>query len=206
MLQQELLPAAPRLFLLDACVALWAVAWLLVGLSVAHEVSGLSDLSETVSRVGAAVDASGQVIGELEPLPVVGDRVGEPASRISEAGRSAVESGRSSGESIDNLALLLGIAISVIPSLPLLLLYLPARVARARDVRALRQTALSTASQPAFERFLAERALERLSYRQLLDLGVEPWRELERHDIHRLARNELRRVGLRRGTLLTGRG
>lgn len=205
MLQEELLPAAPRLFVLDLCVALWAIAWLLVGFSVAHEVSGLSDLSETVSQVGAAVDASGQAIAELEPLPVVGDRVGEPAGRISEAGRSAVESGRSSGESIDNLALLLGFAISVIPSLPLLLLYLPARVARARDVRALRQTALSTATEPAFESFLAERALERLSYRALLDLGIEPWRELDAHDIHRLARDELRRVGLRRQNLFSGR-
>ena len=72
-LQRELLPGGRRLLALDALVIAWAAAWLLVGLNVAREVSGLSDLSETVTRVGAAVGASGDAIAELEPLPVVGD-------------------------------------------------------------------------------------------------------------------------------------
>lgn len=198
-LQRELLPGGKRLLALDVFVVVWAVAWLAVGLSVAREVSGLSDLSETVTRVGAAVTASGEAIAELEPLPVVGDRLSEPAGRISEAGRSAVTSGRSSADSVDNLAVLLGGAIAVIPSLPLLLLYLPARVGRWRDVRALRTAATSGIGDPAFERFLAHRALERLSYSELTRLGIKPWEALETFEIHKLARIELNRVGLERG-------
>ena len=56
-------PAARRL--LDLAVLLWAVAWVIVGLLVAREVRGLTDLSRTVTAAGYALQEAGGEVGSL---------------------------------------------------------------------------------------------------------------------------------------------
>lgn len=191
-----MIPAGRRLLALDLTLVLWVAVWLILALQVAQEVRGLAELSTTVSRVGTAVEESGRVLSGLEELPLgVGDRLEEPARRIEEAGRSAVSSGSSSRDSVESLSVLLGLALAVIPSLPVFGFYLPLRLGHVRERRAL-LGAIESARGDALEEFLARRAVERLSYRRLRRVSAEPWRDLAAGHYRALACAELERFGL----------
>lgn len=114
----------------DALALLWVVAWLALGVFVAAEVRALANLSDTVTRAGRAVETSGSALGRLEGLPVVGERLGQAAAEARVAGARAQASARESRESIRRLSLVLGVAVAVLPSVPLLLLYLPPGLGR----------------------------------------------------------------------------
>lgn len=191
------MPARHGLFALDAVLALWVAVWLVLALQVAEEVRGLADLSTTVSRVGAAVEESGRALSGLEELPLgVGDRLDEPAARIEEAGRSASASGSSSRESVESLSVLLGLAIAVMPSLPVFGFYLPLRLGHVRERRSLLRAIAGARGDAALEEFLARRAVERLSYWRLRRFSAEPWRDLAAGRYRALACAELERFGL----------
>ena len=100
----------------------WSAAWIWMGTRVHDEVRGLTELSDTVVAAGRAADESGAAIEELARLPLVGQRLDRPAQRVREAGRSAMASGRASRDSAQNLSVLLGASIAVIPLTPLLLI------------------------------------------------------------------------------------
>ncbi len=185
-----------RLVVLDVTLAVWVAVWVILALQVAQEVRGLAELSTTVSRVGTAVEESGRVLSGFEDLPLgVGDRLDEPGRRIEEAGRSAVSSGSSSRDSVESLSVLLGLALAVIPSLPVFGFYLPLRLSHVRERRAL-LGAIESARGDALEEFLARRAVERLSYRRLRRVSAEPWRDLAAGRYRSLACAELERFGL----------
>ncbi len=116
----------------DVLVATWVVLWVVLGFAIAAEVRGPRELSVTVTRVGVAVQQTGDALKSISSVPLIGDRVGAAVTDIDAAGASAVRSGRSSRESIRSLAWMLGLFVAVMPALPLLLLYLPARVGARR--------------------------------------------------------------------------
>lgn len=190
------LPGGRRLLALDVAAGIWTVAWIAVGVVVAVELQGLGDLSDTVVSVGRAAEASGAALGLLGNLPVIGGAVDFPADQIQEAGRSAQVTGESSRENIDALTVLLAPTVGLMPSLPLLALYLPARLGRVREARAVESARDSAAGDPGFEELLARRAAVTLSYRQLAEVTPEPWRDLAAGRFERLARAELERLGL----------
>jgi hypothetical protein len=101
---------------------MWAAVWVFIGLRTAQEVHGLAELSDTMVDVGDAVRSSGETIGSLGALPLVGDRLTEPSQRIVRAGESAISSGRASRESVHDLSVLLGVSIAIIPIVPLAVL------------------------------------------------------------------------------------
>ena len=182
----------------DLLVTLWAAGWIVLGLVIAAEVRGLGDLSRTVTKAGTAVEASAQVLHRLEALPVVGGDVAEPADRVAEAGRAAQSSGRSSRRSVRRLSVLLGIAIAIVPSAPLLL-YLPWRVAVARDRRSLRDAvAEGGLEDPVLLEVLARRAAEQLPYRTLRRASPDPWADIGAGRFEDLAAIELDRLGVPR--------
>ena len=97
------------------------------------------------------------------------------------------------------LTLLVGsLAVALVPSLPLVIGYLPPRLGRAREAAALRRLLIEGAGNPALERFLAQRAVEHLSYRELRRVSATPWRDVEDGRYSSLADAELARLGLRR--------
>ena len=187
---------------LDLLFVAWAALWLGVAIAVGVELRGLSELSGTVGKVGRALSETGEAVGSFDDTPLVGGRLGEVGERIEQAGASASENARSSRESVDNLTLLLGLAIAVIPSLPLLGIYLPLRTAAVRDARSLRRTLAESDDRVALEDFLAQRAIQALPYRRLRRLTREPWRAPADDEERRaLAGAELERAGLRRSLL-----
>lgn len=195
------LPGGRRLLALDAAVLAWTVAWITIAIVIALEFQDLGELSDTVATVGGAAEATGAALGVFGDLPVVGGAVADalagPAAEIQEAGQSAQESAESARRSVDVLSLLLGLSIALIPSASLLVLYLPARVSRVREAQAVEAARRLAADDPAFHEFLARRAAQNLSFRQLDRVTAEPWRELAEGRFDRLARAELERLGLR---------
>lgn len=194
------LPSARRLLLVDLALLVWSLTWVATGIAVYSEARGLSELSGTVREVGEAVEAFGASLGTVGDLPVIGGPLGGalevPSEQVQEAGRSAQESGESSRGSIDALSVLLGMSVALIPSLPLLIIYLPARLSRVREAQAVGAALRHSAGDAAFREFLARRAAQNLSYRRLAEVSGEPWHELAQGRFDRLANAELERLGV----------
>lgn len=199
-------PTGRTLVAVDGALLIWTLVWVLLGISVAQEVRGLSELSGTIRTVGGAVEESGVALQGLDDIPVVGGGLAEPAQRIQEAGRSVEESGASSRESIDDLSTLLGLSVALIPSIPILAFYLPLRLARRAEARSLERVRARAVDERRFNDFLAQRALNHLPYRTLAELGADPSQGLHAADSERLAAAELKRLGLSVGAAEHGRG
>jgi hypothetical protein len=141
----------------DLVVAAWSIVWIALGVVVAREVRQLNDLSETVVTAGQALDQTGdglrgtsqglrevhRALQVVESLPFVGreieenlegaaDSLDDIAREVEETARSAEASGRSSKESTDDLSVILGLAVALVPTLTLLAAYAPFRSVRLR--------------------------------------------------------------------------
>ena len=104
-------------------VVLWTVLWIFMGIWTRREVQTLRQLSNTVIQSGAAVKETGDALQGLQSIPFVGGDVGRVGRRVSIAGVDARRSGRSSRSAVDSLATLLGVAIGVVPTVPMIALY-----------------------------------------------------------------------------------
>ena len=123
----------PRVRIYDAAVATWALLWLVIGVLVSNDVRGLTELSDAVVTSSAALDQTGESLASVQRalegvpfLPDVGE-IEELRRRVERTAREARASGQSSKEHVERLALLLGIAIAIAPTLPVLAIYLPLR-------------------------------------------------------------------------------
>jgi hypothetical protein len=184
---------APALQLaLDAALALWTVTWVWMGFAVAHEVRGIADLSDTVGSVGRAVVSVGDT---LRDLPIVGDQLTEPADRLDEAGRDAVASAQSARTSARRVGTLLGVSIALIPTLPLIALYVPGRVAGSQERRSLRR-ALARGRSEALDELLARRAIVHLPHERLRRVSSDPLEDLRAGRYSGLADAELEWFGI----------
>ena len=189
------LPGGRLVGLLDVLLVLWVVLWIVLALAIAHEMRNLGRLSTTGERVGTAAVRVGDSLEKLSSVPLVGDRVAGAGSEVRAAGSRAVTGAHAADRSVDRLSVLLGLAIAVLPTAPLLV-YVPLRVERAREARALRRALAAGKDRDALERFLAERAVANLSYAQLRRVSEVPWRDLEEQRYARLALAELDRLGI----------
>jgi hypothetical protein len=194
-------PSSRLVHVLDAAVVVWVAAWITLGLLVGREVRDLRELSDTVVVAGVAVEDTADLVDSLGSIPFVGARVGEVADEVRAAGRSAQASGRESRDSTDDLAVLLALSIGLIPTLPLLGLYLPLRVSWTREARAVRRAVAVNPSDPVLLRFLANRALLNLPFQEVTAVSPDPFRDLDEGRVESLANRELRRLGLRPETV-----
>ncbi len=191
------LPSGRLLTAIDVAAVAWMVLWIVLGIAVAGQVRELTGLSGTVELVGADVERAGSGLALGGDLPVLGDALRLPAEAIQEAGRTAREGGAESTATIEALSVMLGLAVGLIPAVPLLAGYLPARVERAREARAVRNAAGRAGDDPALQELLARRAAVTLPMRRLTDASPEPWRDLAEGRFEPLARAELDRLGVR---------
>ena len=190
-------PGAKVVRLLDLAVLVWMVGWVVLALLVGREVRDLRELSDTVVVAGVAVEDTGDLVDSLGSVPLVGGQVGQVAERVREAGRSAQASGHESRSSIDDLSVLLALAIGLVPTLPLLGLYAPLRIAWARDARSVRRALALHGSDPVVLELLARRALLTRPYEQIRAVTSDPFRDLEQGRFGPLAELELRRLGVK---------
>jgi hypothetical protein len=181
---------------LNAAVAVWAAFWVAIAAYTAYEIAALQALSRTVVKAGAATESTGHALVAVSHVPFVGGQIAHLAAQAIAAGASARASGASAGTTIDQLAVLLGIAIALIPTVPLLALYLPLRLSWRRDRRAVRGAVAQWDGEPGLEAFLARRAIAHLSFQELRALGYDGAEDTALNP--ELAAAELRRLGLAR--------
>lgn len=189
----RLLPSGRTIIVLDVIAVLWVAAWVFVGVQVHDEVEGLQALSDTIIRTGQGVEDVGAVLRGID-VPFVGDQIQRAGEEVSGVGADTQLSGQQAAESADRLSMLLGLSVALIPSSSLFLFYFPARVAHARERRALRRLTARALEDPELERFLARRALMAVSYRRLVGMGGDPW--LEGTDDGRLVAAEREEMGV----------
>lgn len=186
--------SARAMRLLNVALAIWAAFWIAVAAWTAYEVAALRTLSHTVVKAGAATESTGHALMAVGHLPLVGGRISQLAAQATVAGASARTSGASTAATIDELAVLLGIAIGLIPTVPLLALYVPLRRSWRRDRAAVRGAVARWDGEPELEAYLARRALSHLPFHELRELGYEGTEDSATNA--ELAAAELRRLGL----------
>lgn len=126
-------PSRTFLTLLGLFAVAWTVVWILVGVWTRHETLSLRRLSGTVVTSGRAVKQTGDALQGLGGIPFVGADVARVGRQVSTAGVSAQLSGRESRDAVQNLANLLGVSIALVPSVPMLALFIVTiRLARRR--------------------------------------------------------------------------
>jgi hypothetical protein len=182
---------------LDVVAVLWVALWIVLALLVAREVRNLRELSDTVVTAGAAVEDTGGLVKRLGSIPFLGAQVSDVAEQVEAAGRSAQKSGRDSRDTTENLSVLLALCIGLIPTLPLLGLYLPLRWTWTHEARAVRRALRSRPNDPLLIEFLARRAVANFSYDRLMAVSGQPYRDLEEGRYQPLAALELERLGIR---------
>lgn len=190
-------PSSRAIHPVDVALGVWVAIWIGLSVAIGLKLSDLSALSHTAVVDGQAVQTLGKALGVLGAIPFVGGSFAGVANQVQLAGASAVHGGTSSLSSIHALSVLLPITVAVLPSLPVLGLYLPMRIKLRREARALHSAVLAHGDDPGFRAFLARRAVGSLAYDRLECLVVRPWEQrLSEADRDELAAVELRRLGI----------
>ena len=183
---------------LDIGIVVWVVVWVALGVLMWHDIDGQTQLAGDVIKVGAAVQNTGQALGVVGGLPLVGGSIGDFAAKIESLGKEVTVSGRTSQDGIRRAALIAGLAVGVLPAALALFLYLPMRIRWRRHVKAVVDALPQAAGDPAFEHYLARRAVDALSWDELRAVSDDPWTALANGEYRALADAELARLGLSR--------
>lgn len=178
----------------DLTVIAWVLICAFIGLKAGQGIASLSGVGDDVRAIGHAVRGTGDAIGSID-VPLVGGGIKSAGESVSKAGADVERRGRDTHRKITRTAWLVGLAIALLPTLPLLGLYVPLRRRRVRERDAVIRGLDEARGDPAIERMLAERALLTLPYAQLVELG-EPWRDVAEGRYSKLAGIERKRAEL----------
>ena len=189
---------ASSLRLVDGLVGLWLALWIALGGWAGYTLWQLSELGDTVSSSGQAIHSAGDALGSLGEVPVVGKKPLELGRQVSTAGVDITRRGQQVKGELRQLALLLGLAVAVMPTTPVLAFYLPQRLARRREVHEVRARLDRQDEDDSLDRYLALRALERLPRGHPGSFGDVPRPSMSATQTRALADAELAHLGLRR--------
>jgi hypothetical protein len=179
---------------IDLLVLLWTVVWLVLGISVGTFVERLGAVGESVEGAGQAIHRAGDAVGRLSEVPLVGEGFEAVADEIRTVGDETVQNGRSVEQDIDTLALLIGVSLAAGPTLPVLAMWIPPRVSRERERRALRRSLKS--GDGIAVAYLANRAVAGRLFRELRTASEDPVADLAAGRYEALARLELEHLAL----------
>ncbi|ROR90688.1 hypothetical protein [Nocardioides aurantiacus] len=181
----------------DVLVLVWVWVWIQVAGSV-------RDATLELAGPGRRIDASAtDLAGRLRDagdtvsgLPLVGDEVRSPFDGAGGAAEGIAGAGRDQVAAVESLAHWLGITVAVVPILLVLLLWLPGRVRFVRRATAGQRFLDARADLDLFAlRAMAHQPLHVLA--RVDDDPAGAWRRGDADVVDRLARLELRSVGLK---------
>ena len=187
----------------DLLVLGWIVLWTRVGRAVHDGTSALAEPGRQTDESATAM--AGQLRdagGQLGEAPLVGDELATPFDRAADASEGIASAGRASVEAVEQLAVVLGLAIALIPILVILAVHLPRRWRFVREATAGARFIDSADDLDLF----ALRALAHQPMRVLARVSDDPagdWRRQDPDVVRRLAELELEDVGLRPQRRLT---
>jgi hypothetical protein len=183
-----------RQLLGDLATLAWTAAWVAAGLTLYRLVERLAVPGARVEQAGS--DFAGDV-AEIQQrigrVPVVGDQLQGPFGRLAGTGRTLAEAGATQQEVVHQLALWLGVVVAAVPVVTLLLVWLPRRVAWAREAGAANRLRMDGADLELF----AIRAVANRPLRELRRVSADPAGALRAGEHQALADLELRALGLR---------
>ena len=180
--------------LLDGAVVFWVVLWCVLGVATGVTLWQAAGVGDTISASGRSLSSVGESLQALSDLPIVGEGPGEVGAEVSKTAVDITARGSEVTSQLRLLGVLLGIAVVGIPVTPILGLYLPLRMRRAREVASLRRQLSEHGGDPRFERYLADRARAWLPFARVVaaDHAGTDDTDVDR----RLADLELERLGI----------
>lgn len=113
-----------RADLRNGLMATWCALWLVVGAWAGYEVWMLADLGSTVADSGRALDSAGSALQSLRAVPVVGDTTAEIGDEVRANAADIAARAVDARGSLRRLAVLLGMTIALVPSVPVLAVHL----------------------------------------------------------------------------------
>jgi hypothetical protein len=183
-----------RQLLGDLAVLAWTAAWVAAGLALYRLVEKLAVPGQRVERAGGAFAGDvAEIQQKVGRVPVVGDELRDPFGRLAGVGRTLAEAGTTQQEVVHQLAFWLGVAVAAVPVLALLLVWLPRRLARAKEAGAASRLRAAGADLELF----ALRAVANRPLRDLHRVTPDPAGALRAGNHTGLAELELRALGLR---------
>jgi hypothetical protein len=183
-----------RQLLGDLAVLAWVAAWTAAGITLYRLVGKLAAPGRRLEQAGGAfADDVAGLQEQVGRIPAVGDDLQEPFGRLGGLGRELAETGASQQQLVDQLALWLAVVVVAVPVAALLVMWLPRRVAWAREAGAASRLRAAGADLELF----AIRAVANRSLRELRRVTPDPAGALRAGDYQGLAELELRALGLR---------
>ena len=180
---------------IDLLVLTWSIVWIVLGVTVGTFLGQLGALGDGLQDAGRAIGRAGDAVGDLSDVPLVGEGFGAIASEIREIGDETQADGRAVEADIDRLAWLIGASLALAPTLPVLAVWVPPRVSRARERHALRRS-LRGGDRAALG-YLAHRAVATRGFRELMAVSDDPAGDLAAGRYEALASLELDHLSLR---------
>ena len=180
---------------IDVLVVLWTLAWVVLGVAVGSFVARLGAAGEGLEDAGGAIVRAGDSVDSLSDLPLVGEGFDTLAGEIRGLGRDTSERGRSIRDDVDRLAVLVGAGLALGPTIPVLVLWVPPRLSRERERRAL--TRSLRAGDGLAMSYLANRAVATRGFRELQRVSDDPVGDLTSGRYEALAKLELDHLALR---------
>lgn len=102
----------------SGAVAVWCAWWLVVGVWTGFELWQLGDLGGTVAETGRALGSAGEALEGLGATPLVGERTEELGARVVTSSAEIVAEAEAARGSLRQLAVLLGLTVTLMPSVP----------------------------------------------------------------------------------------
>lgn len=181
---------------IDVVVITWTIVWIVMGITVGTFVARLGAVGDGLQDAGRAIGRAGDAVGRLSDVPLVGEGFGAVATEIRDVGRDTEADGRSVEDDVDRLAWLIGGSLALAPTLPILAVWVPPRVARERERHALRRS-LRRGDRLALG-YLANRAVATRGFRELVAVSDDPLADLAAGRYEQLASLELEHLALSR--------
>ncbi len=103
-------------------MAAWCALWLVVGIWTGYELWQLGELGGAVAETGRALGAAGDALQSLGSTPLVGERTEELGAQVTNSSADIVTEAEGAQGSLRQLAVLLGLTVSLVPSVPAVVL------------------------------------------------------------------------------------
>lgn len=193
--QWALGPSARAVRRLDAIAALVVAVFVTLGVLAGIEMARLAGFNSSLLNAASALDQVGRSLAAIARVPFVGASIGPLTNSVQQTAASIRTDAASAVAGVHALAVVVGLAIAVVPLAPVLCCYLPLRLMRFVQLRRLRRL-LAESIDPPLVAHLAHGAVSRLPYPRLRQISEDPWSDLVAGRHHDLAAAELRRLGL----------
>ena len=203
MLYPDRLPGRLWRLALDLLAVLWTGAWALAGWTVYRAVMALEVVADSITATGQTFDGWIRDFRSASPhgIPGLSGALSDLAGALERSAASPlVRDGMTAHDRIQQLAILLGLAIPAVPIVVGTGAYVLWRSREVREMTAVAAFVRAAERSGRVEQaraVLAHRAVATLPFRQLMRASADPVGDLEEGRHEALAAAMLRRAGLR---------